>query len=125
MTGAIMNFGESIKFGFNNYATFQGRSRRSGYWYWTLFNAIVSAVFSILSSGQSDNFFGIIGSLAGLALLLPGLAYGVRRLHDTNRSGWNLLFALIPLIGAIILLVFFVQDSDAETNRFGTNPKAA
>jgi uncharacterized membrane protein YhaH (DUF805 family) len=56
---------------------------------------------------------------------LPGLAYGVRRLHDTNRSGWNLLFALIPLIGAIILLVFFVQDSDAETNRFGTNPKAA
>jgi uncharacterized membrane protein YhaH (DUF805 family) len=125
MTGVIMNFGESIKFGFNNYATFQGRSRRSGYWFWTLFSALVSFAFSALSGGDTSNFFGILGGIASLALFIPSLAYGVRRLHDTNRSGWNLLFALIPLVGAIILLVFFVQDSQPGDNRFGANPKTA
>lgn len=120
-----MNFGEAIKFGFNNYANFQGRSRRSGYWYWALFSSLVALMFNILSGGSSDNFFGILGTIAGLALFLPDLAFGVRRLHDTNRSGWFILFILIPLVGWIFLLVWLVQDSEPGTNRFGANPKGA
>lgn len=120
-----MNFGEAIKFGFNNYANFQGRSRRSGYWYWALFNALVTFMFNVLAGGKTDNFFGVLGTIAGLALLLPSLAYGVRRLHDINKSGWFILFALIPLVGWIFLLVWYVTDSEPGTNRFGANPKGA
>ena len=120
-----MNFGEAIKAGFSNYVNFQGRARRSGYWYWYLFTVLVSAVFSILSSGKSDNFFGMLGGLAGLVLFLPGLAYAVRRLHDTNRSGWRVLFVLIPLVGWIFLLIWMVADSEPGDNRFGANPKGA
>ncbi|AWR21713.1 DUF805 domain-containing protein [Aurantimicrobium photophilum] len=118
-----MNFGEAIKFGFSNYANFQGRSRRSGFWYWTLFEAIVSAAFNILSGGDSSNIFGIVGTIAALALFLPSLAFSVRRLHDINKSGWFVLFALIPLVGWIFLLVWYVKDSDADANRFGASPK--
>lgn len=120
-----MNFVESIKFGFSNYVNFQGRTRRSGFWYWVLFEVLVSAVFSILSGGKSDNFFGMLGSLASLALFLPSLAYSVRRLHDINKSGWFVLFALIPLVGWIFLLVWYVKDSDQGDNRFGPSPKAS
>ncbi|AWR21714.1 DUF805 domain-containing protein [Aurantimicrobium photophilum] len=119
-----MTFGESITIGFKNYANFQGRSRRSGYWWWFLFTVLVSAAFNILS-GDKDNFFSDLGSLASLALLLPSLAFGVRRLHDTNRSGWHLLYGLIPIAGFIMLLIWFVQDSDVEANRFGASPKPA
>ena len=120
-----MNFGEAIKAGFSNYVNFQGRSSRSGFWLWFLFSWLVGAAFGVLSGGHSDNFFGILGGLAWLALLIPGIAYAIRRLHDTNRSGWNLLYILIPLAGAIILLVFLIEDSNQGDNRFGTNPKAA
>ncbi|MEG0363312.1 MAG: DUF805 domain-containing protein [Aurantimicrobium sp.] len=119
-----MNFGESIAFGFKNYANFQGRSRRSGYWWWFLLTVLVAAAFNILSGGK-ENFFSILGSLASLALLLPSLAFGVRRLHDTNRSGWHLLYGLIPIAGFIMLLIWFVQDSDVAANRFGDSPKPA
>ena len=78
-----------------------------------------------MSGGQSDGFFGILGGLAGLALFLPSLAYGVRRLHDIDKSGWFILFALIPLVGWIFLLVWYVKDSEPGTNRFGANPKGA
>ena len=120
-----MNFGEAIKSGFSNYANFQGRARRSGFWNWYLFAWLVNAAFWVLSSGKSDNFFGMLGFLVSAALLLPGLAYAVRRLHDTNRSGWHVLFILIPLVGWIFLLVWLVADSEAGDNRFGANPKGA
>ncbi|MDH6255682.1 uncharacterized membrane protein YhaH (DUF805 family) [Aurantimicrobium minutum] len=120
-----MNFVESIKFGFSNYVNFQGRSRRSGFWYWYLFTVLVSLVFNVLSGGKSESFFGFLGGLAALAIFLPSLAYSVRRLHDINKSGWFILFALIPLVGWIFLLVWYVKDSDPTDNRFGPNPKAA
>lgn len=120
-----MNFGEAIKFGFSNYANFEGRSRRSAYWWWFLFTTLVSAGEQIISQGDNNLIGSVVAGLVGLALLLPSLAFGVRRLHDTNRSGWNLLYILIPLAGAIILLVFFVEDSNQDTNRFGANPKGA
>ena len=120
-----MNFGEAIKFGFSNYANFQGRSRRSGYWYWYLFTSIVSFGFGVLTSGKTDNFFGILGFLVSVALIIPSISYAVRRLHDTNRSGWRVLFILIPLVGWIFLLIWLVTDSEPGTNRFGENPKGA
>jgi uncharacterized membrane protein YhaH (DUF805 family) len=67
---------------------------------------------------------GILGGLFALAMLIPSISVGVRRLHDTDRSGWWLLLGLIPVIGAIVLIVFYLLDSQPGENRFGPNPKA-
>ncbi|WP_248924586.1 DUF805 domain-containing protein [Paenibacillus hamazuiensis] len=105
-----------------NYTGFQGRARRKEYWMFALVNAIIGIVLSII-----DAIFGItlLATLYYLAVLLPSLAVGARRLHDTGRSGWWLLICLIPLIGAIILIVFTCQDSQENENSYGPNPKAA
>jgi uncharacterized membrane protein YhaH (DUF805 family) len=110
------------------YADFHGRARRSEYWFFVLFSAIVSIVGGILDAifgfrGWAYGSTGPIQSLLQLALLLPSLAVGARRLHDTGRSGWWLLIGLVPIVGWIILLVFFLQDSQAA-NQHGPNPKA-
>jgi uncharacterized membrane protein YhaH (DUF805 family) len=115
-----MNFGQAIASGFQNYVNFQGRSSRSAFWFWALFSFIVSFAFSTLSGGDSNNFFGLLGSLAGLAMLLPGLAVAVRRLHDIDRSGWFILLGLIPIVGIIILIVYYCQPSTVGANRFGS-----
>ena len=104
------------------YAVFSGRAQRAEYWYFLLFNIIFSIVISIVSTviGDSTN---ILGLLYGLAVLIPGIAVMVRRLHDTNRSGWWLLIYLVPLIGLIVIIVFMVLDSHSGENRYGVNPK--
>jgi uncharacterized membrane protein YhaH (DUF805 family) len=114
-----MNFGQAITSGFQNYVNFQGRSSRSAFWFWALFSFLVSTVFQILSGNDSSSFLGILGGLAGLALVLPGLSVAVRRLHDIDRSGWFILLGLIPLVGVIILIVFYCQPSTVGANRFG------
>ena len=110
-----------------NYATFSGRARRSEYWYFVLFNMIFAIVAVVL-----DNVFGtaiegvgygLIYGLYVLAVLLPGLAVAVRRLHDVGKSGWMFLIGLIPLIGPIWLLVLFCTDSQQGSNKWGENPK--
>jgi uncharacterized membrane protein YhaH (DUF805 family) len=103
-----------------NYAGFQGRARRKEYWMFVLINVIVSVVLSILEA--IANLSNVLTGLYSLAVLLPSLAVGVRRLHDTGRSGWWLLISLIPLIGAIILLVFMCQESQENENQYGPNP---
>jgi uncharacterized membrane protein YhaH (DUF805 family) len=112
-----------------NYANFDGRARRKEYWYFILFNALFAILALIL-----DNVLGLpnvaegfspLYSIYWLATLVPGLAVTVRRLHDTGRSGWYFLVALIPLIGGIWLLVMTVMDGDRYTNRYGTDPKEA
>lgn len=103
------------------YVDFSGRARRTEYWMFVLFNALAAFAIAIV-----DNLLGLCGALGGLyslAALLPGLAVLVRRLHDTDRSGWMVLIALIPFVGAIILLVFLCGDSRPGDNRFGPNPK--
>ena len=109
------------------YAEFSGRSRRKEYWFFLLFNILISfalgLVDSLLGLGGAD--FGVLSGLYGLAVLIPGIAVSVRRLHDTGRSGWWLLIGLIPVIGAIVLLVFLVQDSEPGANQYGANPKEA
>ncbi len=109
------------------YAVFSGRARRKEYWYFFLFNVIISIVLTIVdvSIGSADQGVGVLGAIYSLLVLIPGLAVSVRRLHDTNRSGFWLLIAFIPFIGVIILLIFLLQDSDAGENQYGPNPKAA
>jgi uncharacterized membrane protein YhaH (DUF805 family) len=108
------------------YVDFSGRARRSEYWYFALFVIIVSVVAGIIDGilGTRDTISntGLVGGIASLALLLPNLGVGARRLHDTGRSGWWLLIGLIPVIGWIVLIVFFVQDSQPD-NQYGPNPK--
>jgi uncharacterized membrane protein YhaH (DUF805 family) len=110
------------------YADFHGRARRSEYWFFILFTAIVGVIGGILDaifgirSGMSGGGTGPIQGILQLALLVPTLAVGARRLHDTGRSGWWQLIGLIPIIGWIILIVFFVQDSQ-PANQYGPNPK--
>jgi uncharacterized membrane protein YhaH (DUF805 family) len=110
------------------YMDFNGRARRSEFWFFFLFNIIVGVVANVLNNVVNlPTFSGgqtLLGSIVSLALLLPGLAVGARRLHDTGKSGWFLLLGLIPLVGAIVLIVFFVKDSDPALNAYGPSPKA-
>jgi uncharacterized membrane protein YhaH (DUF805 family) len=110
-----MTFVEAIKDGFGKYLTFSGRSSRSAYWYWALFAFLVGIVATLIDLAIGSRIVSVITTLA---LLLPGIAVGFRRLHDVGRSGWWILIALVPLIGAIVLLVFALQPSEGP-NRFG------
>lgn len=105
----------------NHYMDFVGRAARKQFWMFVLFNAVVFFVLAFLCG--MGNILGILFKvlyfLYALAVLLPGLALAVRRLHDTDRSGWWVLIALIPVIGSVVLLVFFVLPSTPGPNRFG------
>ena len=109
------------------YAVFSGRSRRMEYWYFVLFNIIVSIVLgtidALLGTLGSGMGVGLLSGIYGLAILIPSLAVTVRRLHDIDRSGWWIFINLIPLIGAIVLLVFAVSEGTPGNNRYGPNPK--
>jgi len=106
-----MTFGESISTCFSKYAAFDGRASRSEYWWWFLFVFLASLAAGMVSQTLSGLF--------SLAVLLPGLAVGARRLHDTDRSAWFLLLGLIPIIGWIVLIVWLVQEGQ-EPNRFSS-----
>ena len=106
-----MTFGESISICFRKYVTFDGRASRSEFWWFALFTFLVSIVVGIVSQALS--------SLFSLAVLLPSLAVGARRLHDTDRSAWFLLLWLIPVIGWIVLIVWAIQEGK-EPNRFSS-----
>jgi uncharacterized membrane protein YhaH (DUF805 family) len=111
------------------YAVFTGRARRMEYWYFALFNLIVSFVLGFIDgmtgTVSQTTGLGLLSSIYLLAVLIPGIAVSIRRLHDTDRSGWWLLLVFVPLIGAIVLIVFFVQDGKAGANQYGADPKAA
>jgi uncharacterized membrane protein YhaH (DUF805 family) len=117
-----MTFADAVRSVLTQYATFTGRARRSEFWWFVLFNAMVSVVVSIIGSAAHTS---ILSTIVSLALLLPGLAVSVRRLHDTGRSGWWVLLDLVPLVGWIVLLVFCAQDSQPGTNAHGPSPKEA
>jgi uncharacterized membrane protein YhaH (DUF805 family) len=113
----------------NKYATFSGRARRSEYWWWYLFVSLVFLVASILDGAIGLTYSdltvggGWLATIAAIVFLVPNLAVSVRRLHDTGRSGWWLLIALVPFIGWLVLLYFFVLDSEND-NQYGPSPKA-
>ena len=109
------------------YAVFDGRARRTEFWFFFLFNCIIGLVLSSIEAIVGITSIAgasIFGSLYMLAVFIPYLAVGVRRLHDTGRSGWWMLISFVPIIGSIVLLVFFVQDSQDGHNQYGPNPKA-
>ena len=112
----------------NKYATFSGRARRSEYWWWYLFVTIVFIVAGIIDKAVGFTYSdltiggGWLATIAWIVFLVPNLAVSVRRLHDTGRSGWWLLIGLVPLIGWIVLLYFFILDSEND-NQYGPYPK--
>jgi uncharacterized membrane protein YhaH (DUF805 family) len=124
-----MSFGDAITTCLRKYAVFSGRAGRPEYWWFVLFNVIVSFVTSILDSalgldygaGTSSN--GVLSTIATLLLLVPNLAVGSRRLHDSGRSAWWLLIALVPCVGFIVLIIFFCQASQGP-NQHGPGPEA-
>jgi len=112
-----------------NYAVFSGRARRQEYWFFALFNFIfaIALVFVDAFAGTFDpqTGFGFLSGFYSLAVFIPTFAVTVRRLHDTSRTGWWLLIGFLPLIGAIVLLVFMFLDSTSGTNEYGPDPKGA
>ena len=117
-----MDFGHAIKTCFSKYADFTGRASRPEYWWFFLFSVIVYFVTTF-----ADGVIGlpILNLIAMLALLLPSLAVGARRLHDMDYSGWWLLLALVPVLGSIALIVWFCMPGMPGINRFGEAPAQA
>ena len=115
-----MSFTEAVISVFTNYANFKGRATRSEYWYFVLFNMVVSAVLSGLA--QASNGLAIISVLYSLAVFIPGLAVAVRRLHDVGKSGWWYFIVLVPCVGFIILLLDLIKESQAGDNQYGPYP---
>lgn len=105
------------------YTVFTGRASRSEYWYFVLFNSLISLGVNIFFGIAGDRMGAAFGMLYGLFVLLPSVGVSIRRLHDTNKNGWNLLWPLLPIIGSIWLLILMVRDSDAVDNQYGPNPK--
>ena len=103
------------------YADFSGRARRKEYWMYVLFYLIFYIALTVVDASLGTFLLAVIFSLA---LFVPSISIAARRLHDTGRTGWWQLIALIPLIGAIVLIVFLVQDSH-DDNEYGPNPKSA
>ncbi|HEX7928459.1 MAG TPA: DUF805 domain-containing protein [bacterium] len=110
-----------------NYLNFTGRATRSHYWIFLLFNlaavfvlAFVDGMLGLMVSGST----GVFSGLYILAAIIPGLAVGIRRLHDTGRSGWWFLIVFVPFVGSIILIVFFVMAGEPVANAYGPPPAA-
>ncbi|MEK7890617.1 DUF805 domain-containing protein [Burkholderia contaminans] len=125
-----MNFSEAVRAVLNKYATFEGRARRAEYWYFVLLTTVLSIAAQIIGVAGRDG--GLITllllavlALISLALIIPGIAVSVRRLHDTGRSGWFLLLGLIPVVGGILLLVWTCSRGTEGPNRFGADPIVA
>ncbi len=110
------------------YAVFSGRARRREYWFFVLFNIIVSiilGVVDVMAGMQTSTGIGILSAIYALAVLIPAIAVSVRRLHDINKTGWWILIGFIPVVGAIVLIIFALLAGTAGDNDYGPDPKAA
>jgi uncharacterized membrane protein YhaH (DUF805 family) len=114
-----MGFGQAISTGFRKYVDFSGRACRSEYWYWVLFTIIVGLVAAFIDLQLNTQ---LDSSIANLVIAIPSIAVAVRRLHDIDHSGWWILIGLVPLVGFILLLVWFVSEGTRGPNRFGPDP---
>ncbi|WP_312524789.1 DUF805 domain-containing protein [Paracoccus sp. (in: a-proteobacteria)] len=118
-----MNMFQAVGNCFSNYVTFSGRATRSEYWWFTLFNLLAGFVLGMVQAAMGLQFG--LADLYALAAILPGVAVTSRRLHDVGRSGWWQLLIFVPLIGAIVLLVWLVSKGEYGTNSWGEDPLAA
>ena len=132
-----MGFGQAISTCLRKYATFQGRARRSEFWWWVLLLFVIGIITNLLDNvfGTNINYSaydtlsslkisqgGWISAIVGLALFIPTLAVSVRRLHDTGKSGWWWWLNVLCCIGSLILLIFYVTKSDPMPNKYGDVP---
>ena len=118
-----MSFTEAISSAFSKYADFSGRARRSEYWFFFLFQIFVSIAITIVGSLISADAANYLNWIFSLATLVPNLSMSWRRLHDIGKSGAFYFFVLIPIVGWIILLVWYCTDSQPGDNAYGPNPK--
>jgi uncharacterized membrane protein YhaH (DUF805 family) len=116
-----MGLPDAVRSVLGQYANFSGRARRSEFWWFYLANFLASIVAAIIDSAVVGG--PLFQWIVTLALLVPGLAVGARRLHDTGRSGWWQLIAFVPLVGIIVLIVFWAQDGHPGSNQHGASPK--
>jgi uncharacterized membrane protein YhaH (DUF805 family) len=112
--GDIMTFTQSIQLCFSKYADFNGRAKRPEYWWFFLFLFLLGAVTGAISE--------VLNGIVALATLIPSLAVGARRLHDTDRSGWWQLLWIIPVIGWIVVIIFLAEEGKSTDNQFGAMP---
>jgi|SRR5215210_7719983 len=115
-----MSLSDAVSTCLRKYATFSGRARRSEYWWFALANVLAVIVATVIDQILGNS---IVSLLVTLGLLLPSLAVTVRRLHDTGRSGFWWFIALVPFVGAVVLLVFECLDSTPGDNQYGPSPK--
>ena len=122
-----MDFMTAVRTCFSNYVGFSGRARRSEFWYFVLFTFLVGVVTTVVDRVLGTDFAtggGLVNMLGSLVLILPSLAVAVRRMHDTGRSGWWLLIGFIPIVGWILLIVWYCTDTEPGDNQYGPNPKS-
>jgi uncharacterized membrane protein YhaH (DUF805 family) len=105
------------------YAKFDGRAGRAEFWWFVLANFLVYIALAILM--QISSIFVVVYFVYGLATIVPSIALAIRRLHDTDKSGWMLLLGLIPFVGFILLLVFYIQEGTSGPNQYGAGPEPA
>jgi uncharacterized membrane protein YhaH (DUF805 family) len=108
------------------YAVFSGRASRQEYWMFMLVNILIMLVLSVIAGILRGSLGTIINGILviyEIAVVIPSLSAAVRRLHDTDRSGWWVLIGLVPFVGVIVAIVFMVLDGTPGSNRFGANPK--
>lgn len=127
-----MEFTEAIRSVLGKYATFSGRARRSEYWFWVLFVFLLSIATQVIDGFLVAPALGLmpfqgaagqpLSMLTNLILLIPNLAVAVRRLHDVDRSGWWLLIILVPILGVIVLIYWFVTRGTVGPNTYGADP---
>ncbi|MGJ7442469.1 DUF805 domain-containing protein [Aquipuribacter sp. MA13-6] len=120
-----MTFTQAVSSVLGQYAGFRGRARRSEFWWWNLFTLLVGLTVAAteVALGIGGEASGPVSTLLALVLLLPNLSVSVRRLHDSSRSGWWLLIALVPVAGFVVLLLFFLAPSTAGGNAHGPDPR--
>lgn len=125
MRSGVTGFGEAISICFSKYFMFSGRANRAEYWYFQLFALLVNLLLALVI-GLSATAISTIAAIVPLimlifqlALFIPLLSVSVRRLHDTDKTGWWLLIGLVPIVGFIVLIVFFIQRGTLVANRYG------
>ena len=120
----MVSFPNAIKFGFQRYFDFSGRSTRAEYWWWALFVFIANSILIIVDNIAGTTITpttGIISSLFLLVIIIPNIAVMVRRLHDINRSGWWVFLGAVPVVGPIVIIVWMCKRGDEEENKYKSN----
>ena len=119
-----MNFQTAVKTCFNKYATFAGRAPRSEYWYFALSYLLASVVAAVLDNAVLGMASNPLSILVWLGFIVPSIAVSFRRLHDVNKSAWWLFFFLVPIVGPIMMLIWYCSRGTVGDNRFGSDPLA-